>query len=129
MAIFKDSDMMYEVLGGLWRQLIEHPENGLKFKDSGLTIKYNLSDPAGILWVTPEGVLTGSQSLKPDVEMTLSGDTAHKFWLKELSLPAAMAKKLIASKGSVTKVMKLLPLTKPLQDAYPAVCEKYGLPK
>lgn len=128
MAIFKDTDMMYEVLGGLWKQIIEHPENGQKFKDSGLTIKYSLSDPAGTLWVTPDGVLTGSQNLKPDVEMTLSGDTAHKFWLKELSLPVALAKKLIVSKGSMTKVMKLLPLLKPLHEIYPTVCDKYGLP-
>lgn len=129
MAIYKDADMMYEVLGGLWKQLFENPETCQKIKEAGLNIKYNLSDPAGTLWVTPEGVLTGSQNIKPDVEMTLSGDTAHKFWLKELSLPVAMAKKLITSKGSVTKVMKLLPLTKPLQDAYPALCEKYGLTK
>lgn len=129
MAVYKDTEQMYEILGGLWRQLIEHPENGRKFKDSGLTIKYNLSDPAGTLWITTESVLTGSQALKADVEMTLAGDTAHKFWLKELSLPAALAKKLIVSKGSLTKVMKLLPLLKPLHEMYPAACDKYGLPK
>lgn len=129
MPVYKDTDQMYEILGGLWTQLLEHQENGKKFKDSGLTIKYNLSDPAGTLWVTPDGVLTGAQDLKPDVEMTLAGDTAHKFWLKELSLPAALAKKLIISKGSMSKVMKLLPLLKPLHEMYPAVCEKWGLSK
>ena len=129
MSVFKDTEQMYEILGGLWNQLIEHPENGKKFKASGLTIKYNLSEPGGTLWVTPDGVLTGNQELKPDIEMTLSGDTAHKFWLKELSLPAALAKKLIVSKGSMAKVMKLLPLLKPLHEMYPAVCDKWGLPK
>ncbi|MGB9802757.1 MAG: hypothetical protein ACPLRU_08600 [Desulfofundulus sp.] len=129
MAVFKDTAQMYEVLGGLWKQLIEHPENGQKFKESGLTVKYNLSDPEGTLWVTPDGVFTGNQDLKADVEMTLSGDTAHKFWLKELTLPAALARRLIVSKGPMSKVMKLLPLLKPLHDLYPTVCEKYNLPR
>ncbi|SFH15134.1 hypothetical protein SAMN05660649_04067 [Desulfotomaculum arcticum] len=128
MAVYKDTKQMYEILGGLWSQLLEHPENGKKFRDAGLNIKYNLSDPAGTLWVTPGGVLTGDQNLKADVEMSLAGDTAHKFWLKELSLPAALAKKLIVSKGSMAKVMKMLPLLKPLHEMYPAVSDKYNLP-
>lgn len=129
MRVFKDTEQMYEVLGNLWQQLLDDSENGAKFQAAQLKIKYVLSEPSGILWVTTEGVLTGEQDLKADVEMTLSGDTAHKFWLKEISLPSALAKKLITSKGSMAKVMKLLPLLKPLHEAYPAVCDKYGLPK
>lgn len=129
MAVFKDTDQMYEILGGLWRQLIEQPESGKKFMDTGLTVRYSLSDPDGTIWITPDGVLTGDHKLKPDVEMTLSGDTAHKFWLKELSLPAAQARKLIVSKGSISKVMKLIPLLKPMHEMYPEICDKYGLSK
>lgn len=129
MAVFKDTEQMYEILGNLWQRLLDDPVNGSKFKEAGLKIKYILSEPSGVLWVTPEGVFTGEQDMKPDVEMTLSGDTAHKFWLKEVSLPAALAKKLITAKGSMTKVMKLLPLLKPLHEAYPAVCDQYGLPR
>lgn len=127
MPVYKDTEQMYTVLGGLWSQLLEHPESGKKFKDARLQIKFSLSEPSGILWVTPEGVFTGEQGFKPDIEMTLNGDTAHKFWLKELSLPAALAKRLITSKGSMTKVMKLLPLFNPLHEMYPDICDKYGL--
>lgn len=129
MPVFKNTDHMYEVLGGLWMQLLEHPESGQKFKDTELKIKYNLSDPEGTLWITPDGVFTGEQNLKADVEMTLSGDTAHKFWLREISLPVALAKKLITSKGSMAKVMKLLPQLKPLHEMYPTVCDKHNLPR
>lgn len=129
MTVYKDTEKMYEVLGGLWMQLLDHPESGTKFKASELIIKYNVSAPEGILWVTPEGVLTGVQNIKPDVEMTLSGDTAHKFWLRQVSLPVALAKKLITSKGSIAKVMKLLPLLKPVHDMYPEVCDKHNLPR
>ncbi|MFZ5596441.1 MAG: hypothetical protein ACOY31_05460 [Bacillota bacterium] len=129
MAVYKDTNLMYEVLGGLWQQLLENSATGPKFKQADLRIKFNLSDPAGTLWITPDGIFTGDKDMKADVEMTLTGDTAHKFWLKELSLPVALARKLIVSKGAMNKVMKLLPLLKPLHEMYPAVCEKYGLPK
>lgn len=127
MSVFKDTNHMYEILGGLWMQFIDHPEAGPKFKETELKVKYNLSDPQGTLWITPDGVFTGEQTIKADVEMTLSGDTAHKFWLREISLPVALAKKLIISKGSMNKVMKLIPQLKPLHEMYPEICDKHGL--
>ncbi len=33
MAVYKDTKQMYEILGGLWSQLLEHPESG---KSSGM---------------------------------------------------------------------------------------------
>lgn len=129
MAVFKDSSQMCEVLGGVWKQLLDHPEVGKKFKDSELTIKYNVSDPNGVIIVTSEGVFYGEQNIKADVEMSLSADTAHKFWLQQISLPVALAKRLISTKGSMTKVMKVLPLLRPLYNMYPAICDQHGLPR
>jgi len=129
MGVFKDTDQMYQVLGELWTGLLDHPESGPKMKGAGLTVKYNLREPEGILWITPDGVKTGYQELKADVEMNLTSDTAHKFWLKQVSLPVAMAKRLITSKGSLDKVMKLLPLLGPNYENYPGLCDKYGLPR
>ncbi|MFZ5650670.1 MAG: SCP2 sterol-binding domain-containing protein [Bacillota bacterium] len=129
MAVFKDTAQMYEVLGELWTALLEHPESGPRMNKAELTIKYRLNDPDGVLWVTPQGVKTGDQELKADVEMTLAADTAHKFWLKQVSLPVALAKRLITSKGSMDKVMKLLPLLGPNYENYPGLCDKHGLPK
>ncbi|MFZ5632022.1 MAG: SCP2 sterol-binding domain-containing protein [Bacillota bacterium] len=129
MAVYKDTAQMYEVLGELWQSLLDHPESGPKMKGAGLTVKYNLRDPDGTLWITPDGVKTGDQDIKADVEMNLAADTAHKFWLNQVSLPVAMAKRLITSKGSMDKVMKLLPLLGPNYENYPGICDKYGLPK
>ncbi len=129
MAVFKDQAQMYEVLGGLWEGLLNHEVYGPKFKDAGLKIKFVVTDPAAVLWVTPQGVIRGDADLRADVEMTLSGDTAHSFWLKQLSLPVALARRSITSKGSINKVMQVLPMLKPLHEAYPAICDRYGLPR
>ena len=57
------------------------------------------------------------------------GDTTHKFWLKQISLPVALATRKIKSKGPIPKVLKILPFLKPVYQNYPEYCEKYGLPK
>ena len=133
MAIFESKEKMETVLGGLFTKLLGDPVMGPKFLASGITIKFNISDPSGTLWVSPgDGtkgdVLWGDQDLKADVEMTLSGDTCHKFWLKHVSMPIALAKGLIKAKGPMPKVLKLLPLLKPAYEMYPEHAKSYGLP-
>jgi len=59
--------------------------------------------------------------------MSLSGDTCHKFWLQEVSMPIALAKGLIKAKGPLPKVLKLLPLLKPAYESYPAIAKEHGL--
>jgi hypothetical protein len=59
--------------------------------------------------------------------MTLSGDTCHKFWLKQVSMPVALAKRLIKAKGPMPKVLKLLPLLGPAYEAYPDIARGHGL--
>ena len=129
MAVFKDTDKMYEVLGELWTSLLENPEFGPKLKDAGITIKYVMSEPSGYIWVGEEKLILGKEANQDaTVTMELSGDTAHKFWLKQINLPMALASKKIKSKGPVPKVLKLLPLLKPAYEIYPGICDKHGLP-
>ncbi|MFZ5591526.1 MAG: SCP2 sterol-binding domain-containing protein [Bacillota bacterium] len=128
MPIFQDSAQMYAVLGQLWQQLLDHPEQGSKFKQTGLSIKFNLTAPDGVIWIDAQKVHCGPLAGRADVEMTLSADTAHAFWLKKISLPTALATKQIVARGAMNKVMKMLPLLKPLYEAYPEICRQHGLP-
>jgi len=132
MTVFQNKEQMQTVLGGLFEKLLSDPTLGLKFNKAGITIKYNVSEPDGIIWVVPGNgdkgeVLLGKADIKADVEMTLSGDTCHKFWLKQISMPVALAKGLIKSKGPLPKVLKLLPLLKPAFEAYPEHAKFHGL--
>ncbi len=132
MAVFESKEQMHTVLGGLFEALVNHPEFGPKFAATGIVIKFNISDPTDQLWVTPgDGkkgdVIWGDTDSKATVEMTLSSDTCHKFWLKHISMPIALAKGLIKAKGPMPKVLKLLPLLKPAYEMYPEHAKSHGL--
>ena len=128
MAVFASTGKMYEVLGTLFNTLLNNPSVGPKFVEANIIIKFTINDPAGYIWLTPDkGVICGDADCKPTIEMTLSGDTCHQFWLQEVSMPVALAKGLIKAKGPLPKVLKLLPLLKPAYEAYPEISRKSGL--
>ena len=129
MAVFESTEKMYEVLGSLFEHLMNDPVAGPKFIAANLIIKFTITDPDGYIWLTDESkVICGDADLKPTIEMILSGDSCHRFWLKELKLPVALAKGLVKAKGPMPKVLKLLPLLKPAYEAYPDIAKKHNLP-
>ena len=132
MPVFESKDKLEEVLGGLFNALLNDPVVGPKYLKSDIVIKYNISDPNSTMWMTPHGdngeVFWGNNTdLKADVEMTLSGDTCHIFWLRHISMPIALAKGLVKTKGPMPKVLKLLPLLKPAFEMYPEHARAHGL--
>lgn len=131
MAVFENTEKMYTVLGSLFNTLVTNPTVGPKFVEANIIIKFNIDNPTGELWLTPDNngsVVCGPSSHTPTIEMTLSGDTCHRFWLQEVAMPVALAKGLIKAKGPLPKVLKLLPLLKPAFEAYPAIAKQHGLP-
>ncbi|MGC8605278.1 MAG: SCP2 sterol-binding domain-containing protein [Desulfomonilaceae bacterium] len=128
MPVFETTEKMYEVLGNLFKHLANHPDSGPKFREAGIDIHFSITDPTGEIWLTREGeVICGNADLKPTVEMILSGDSCHQFWMKELSLPIALAKGKIRAKGPMGKILKLLPILKPAYEAYPDIARNHGI--
>lgn len=95
MTVFNDTQHMYQVLGKLFQTLMADPKMGEKFRQSVIVIKFNISEPTGQIWLNSDGtVICGNADLTPTIEMTLSGDSCHQFWLKELTLPLALDREL-----------------------------------
>ena len=129
MPIFESTEKMYEVLGTLFRDLMGNPTMGPEFQKANLVIHFIINDPNGEIWLLPDGeVICGPcEGRKATVAMRLAGDTCHKFWLKQVTMPVALAKGLIKARGPINKVLKLLPLLKPAYQAYPAIAREHGL--
>ena len=130
MTIFSDTQQMYVFLEDLWRYIVFESELGEKMRDYGVSYKYVIHEPEGYLFVDPDNVITGKAANRDAViTMELSGDTIHRFWLKQITLPVALATRKIKAKGPIPKVLKMLPALKPVHDVYPEFCKKHGLPE
>lgn len=126
--IFATTEKMYEVLGELFNTLLHDPTVGPKYQKADIVIKFNIHEPDGFIWLTNDGqVIYGDADYKPTIEMSLSGDSCHQFWLQEIKLPTALAKGLIKAKGPMPKVLNLLPMLKPAYEAYPEIAKKHGI--
>jgi len=56
--------------------------------------------------------------LTPDITLIMRGDIADKFWRGDYNLAVGLAKGQVKAKGPVNKILKLVPLTKPLFPNY-----------
>ena len=54
--------------------------------------------------------------MEPEVTMKMKADTAHRFWLGRVNVTMAIARRDQAP-GPVSKILKLVPLTKPVFPA------------
>jgi putative sterol carrier protein len=64
--------------------------------------------------------------MEPEVTMSMAADTAHKFWLGQVNVTVALARGQIKATGPVAKILKLVPLTKPVFPRYKAQLEAQG---
>jgi putative sterol carrier protein len=64
--------------------------------------------------------------MEPEVVMTMEADTAHRFWLGKVNVTVALARGQMKAKGPVAKILKLVPLTKPIFPRYRALLEQDG---
>jgi putative sterol carrier protein len=123
MSVFKDETEVYTYIGGIFEEALADPEVGQKFASSGVILRVKYSDPDSTLTVDmpAKKVLYGEDAKngpKPVVEMSMKADTAHRFWLGQVNITAAMAKGQVKAKGPIPKILKLVPLTKILFPRY-----------
>ena len=125
MALFKDADEVYATLGKLFLDLAADEEMAARFRQANTIVRYQHSDPDSAITVRlqpgePVEVDLGESEMEPQVTMTMSADTAHRFWLGQVNVTAALARGEIKASGPVAKILKLVPLTKPVFPRYKA---------
>lgn len=92
------------------------------FTDPDCSILMDLSqDPPVVTWA-PEG----ADRERAEVILTMTAENAHLFWLGELNATIALARKRIKVKGSISKMMKLLPALGPAHMKYREFLETNG---
>jgi putative sterol carrier protein len=131
MAYFKDADEVYATIGKLFEDLSQDEELSPKFQKANTIVQYDYREPDSTITVRlQEGhdgqVDFGETQMKPEVVMHMEADTAHRFWLGKVNVTMALARGKIKADGPVAKILKLVPLTKPIFPRYKAQLEAAG---
>ena len=131
MPYFKDADEVYAFIGKLFEDLTVDPELSPKFRKANTIVQYQYRNPESQITVRlteaeePQ-VDLGQSALDPEVVMSMEADTAHRFWLGRVNVTTALARGQIKASGPVAKILKLVPLTKPIFPRYRALLEQNG---
>lgn len=131
MAYFKDSGEVYGVLGKLFAGIVADDDLGPKFRQANTIVRYEYSDPESVITVRlqegePPDVDFGESAMEAEVTMSMDADTAHRFWLGQVNVTVALTRGQIRAKGPVAKILKLVPLAKPVFPRYREQLEAQG---
>ena len=145
MPVFETAEELYACIGGLFERMksqkipissrysarLNQPgtlRDSAGYLQTGLaslelTVRFNYTKPtASITLVAHDGesaIYYGECNEKPDVELAMTGDIAHHFWLGEINVMGAITKRQIVPTGSLSKIMALAPLIKAGIQIYP----------
>jgi SCP-2 sterol transfer family len=131
MPYFKDEQEVYRYIGQLFLDLAEDGELWPKFQRANTIVQYQFRNPESQITVRMQDaadaqVDLGSTDMEPEVLMTMDADTAHKFWLGKVNVTVALARGQMKAKGPVAKILKLVPLVKPVFPRYRQMLSEAG---
>ena len=131
MPYFKDADEVYRFIGKLFEDLAVDDELAPKFRRANTIVQYRYRNPESTITVKikedEEGqVDLGETDMEPEVVMSMDADIAHKFWLGKVNVTVALARGQMKAKGPVAKILKLVPLVKPVFPRYRRMLEDAG---
>ena len=131
MPYFKDEQEVYDYIGKLFQDLVKDEEMWPKFRRANTIVQYQYRNPESQITVDLlEGhdgrVDLGETDMEAEVVMSMEADTAHRFWLGKVNVTVALARGQMKAKGPVAKILKLVPLVKPVFPRYRAQLEQAG---
>ncbi|MGD2269676.1 MAG: dehydrogenase E1 component subunit alpha/beta [Desulfobacterales bacterium] len=131
MTAFRDKQELVRILSALWDEIFSTPEITRKVADEKLIVKFRFTDFETDFFIditgeTPRYYWDPQDRTGFDVEMILTSETNHQFWMQTLRVPMAIATRKIIAKGSVPKALKLIPALKPAFALYPPLLRSMG---
>ena len=131
MPYFKDANEVYAYIGKLFEDLAGDEQLSSQFNKANTIVQYQYREPESqitVKLIDGEGgqVDSGQTTLEPEVVMTMDADTAHRFWLGNVNVTVALARGQMKAKGPVAKILKLVPLVKPVFPRYRRLLEENG---
>ena len=120
MSSFASPAEVEKYIGGVFENGFAVPEISSELAKSGLVLRMNLSDPDIVITadLTEQKVYVGDDAPEANMTLTLTSDTANRFWQGKVSVPLAVARGQIKLSGALPKLIALLPSAKALNARY-----------
>jgi hypothetical protein len=131
LGYFQNDQEVYDTIGKLFEDLRDDGELFPKFQKADTIVRYEFREPDSQITVKmlagePGQVDFGPSEMEPEVTMSMEADTAHRFWLGKVNITVALARGQIKAEGPVAKILKLVPLVKPVFPRYEAQLQEQG---
>lgn len=131
-AVFSSTDEAEQIFGEFFEYVTSDAGLRPKFVAANTSFRANYTDPVATLaidtTVDPPAVTVGdaARTASVEVELVMSSDDGHKFWLGQLNIPMAMARRKVKVVGPVGKLLKLLPAMQPAFGMYRTYLTEHG---
>jgi hypothetical protein len=125
-AEFKSSKEFKEVMDRTFTLMSEDPDMGPQLRDADTPQRFEFSDldlvanvraggaaEPNLVWVWSDDI-----DWEPTVKMTMSSETANRYFQGKENVAIAIARRRIKAGGDVKAALAIIPITKPLYARY-----------
>ena len=129
---FKSSKEFREVMDMIFTMMSEDPEMGPRLRDADVPQRFEFEDVDLVMNI--RAAQAGEQSnlhwqwtdevdWSPRVRMTMSSETANRYFQGKENVPLAIARRRIKTGGDIRASLELIPITKPIFERYRSLVE------
>jgi hypothetical protein len=131
-AEFKSPKEFREVMDRIFTMMDTDPEMGPKLRAADVPQRFEFSDVDMVVNIRAAGdgedgnlhwEWTDDVDWEPKVKMTMSSETANKYFQGKENVAIAIARRRIKTGGDVKAALALIPITKPVYAQYTEVVE------
>ncbi len=133
MSAFRSPKEFREVMDRVFGLMDEDPDMGPKLRDADVPQRFEFEDvdlvvnaraatpdeDANLVWVWSDDV-----DWEPKVKMTMSSETANRYFQGKENVAMALARRRIKAGGDVKAALALMPITKPVFARYRELVER-----
>jgi hypothetical protein len=126
-AQFSSPKEFREVMDRIFGMMDSDPDMGPKLRDADVPQRFEFSDVDMVVNIRAAGadeegnlhwVWTDDVDWEPKVKMTMSSETANKYFQGKENVAIAIARRRIKTSGDVKAALSLIPITKPVYARY-----------
>jgi hypothetical protein len=126
MCAFRSNEEFREVMDRTFALMSDDPEIGPKLREADTPQRFEFTDVEMVVNIRSGGPdepnlaweWTDEISWEPKVKMTMSSETANRYFQGKENVAIAIARRRIKAGGDVKAALAILPITKPLFSRY-----------